>query len=64
MITTLDVKTLREDLGESQGKFGSRFGVTQGAVSRWETDGPPQRGLVAVALAKLRARTPAKEEAA
>ena len=64
MLTKTDIITLRGDLGESQGKFGSRFGVTQAAVSRWETDAPPQRGLVALALEKLRARTSSKEGAA
>ena len=61
MLTKQDIVTLRNDLGESQEKFASRFGLTQGAVSRWETDGPPTRGLVARALEKLRARTPAPQ---
>lgn len=64
MLTKSDIVTLRNDLGESQEKFASRFGLTQGAVSRWETDGPPQKGLVARALQKLRSRTPSKEGAA
>lgn len=62
MLTKTDIITLRSDLGESQEKFGSRFGVTQTAVLRWEKKGPPQRGLVAMALEKLRARTPSKQE--
>lgn len=64
MLTKTDIVNLRNDLGESQEKFASRFGLTQGAVSRWETDGPPQKGLVARALEKLRARTERKETAA
>lgn len=57
MSTTLDVKALRNDLGESQETFGKRFGVTQTAVLRWEKGNAPKRGLVADALKKLRART-------
>lgn len=64
MLTKTDIIDLRADLEESQQKFASRFGLTQTAVSRWETDGPPTRGLVARALEKLRARTPRKEQVA
>lgn len=59
MNTQLDVKALRNDLGESQETFGKRFGVTQTAVLRWEKGGAPTRGLVADALKKLRTKTPA-----
>lgn len=64
MLTKTDILALRSDLGESQEKFGARFGVSQTAVSLWETKGPPKRGLVAAALSKLRARTQPKEGAA
>jgi DNA-binding transcriptional regulator YiaG len=64
MLTKHDAIALRSDLEESQETFGKRFGVKQAAVSRWETDGPPQRGMVAEALKKLRAKTPVKREAA
>lgn len=64
MLTKTDIIELRADLDESQQKFASRFGLTQTAVSRWETEGPPQKGLVARALAKLRSRTPRREDAA
>lgn len=60
MLTKTDIAALRADLEESQEKFGARFGVTQGAVSKWETDAPPSRGLVAIALERLRAKTPSK----
>jgi transcriptional regulator with XRE-family HTH domain len=63
MDTILDVKALRNDLGESQEAFGKRFGVTQTAVLRWEKGGAPKRGLVAEALKKLRSKTPAMERA-
>lgn len=62
MLTKDDIIALRGDLNESQQKFASRFGLTQTAVSRWETEGPPQKGLVAKALEKLRARTPTSQE--
>lgn len=62
MLANTDIIALRGDLDESQEKFGSRFGVTQAAVSRWETDSPPQRGMVVLALEKLRARTRSKTE--
>lgn len=62
MLTNSDIIALRNDLnGETQEAFGARFGVSQSAVALWEKNGPPKRGLVAKALAKLRARTPAKE---
>jgi DNA-binding transcriptional regulator YiaG len=64
MLTPEDVKNLREGLGESQETFGSRFGVTQTAVSLWETKGPPSRGLVRAKLDELRSATPSKEVAA
>ena len=63
MLTKTDIIALRSDLEESQQKFGSRFGVKQSAVALWEKNGPPTRGLVAVALEKLRARTPSKAPA-
>lgn len=63
MLTKHDIIALRVDLGESQEKFGCRFGVTQTAVAKWESKGPPSRGLVVTALSKLRSRTPSKEVA-
>lgn len=64
MDTELDVKALREDLGESQEVFGLRFKVTQTAVLRWEKGSPPKRGLVRERLDALRATTPRKQVAA
>lgn len=65
MLTKSDIVALRNDLdNETQEVFGARFGVTQSAVALWEKNGPPKRGLVAKALIKLRARTPAKERTA
>lgn len=64
MSTELDVKALRDDLGESQEVFGQRFKVTQTAVSCWENGSPPKRGLVRDRLDELRAATPSKQAAA
>jgi DNA-binding transcriptional regulator YiaG len=64
MLSSTDIKTLREDLEESQEVFGKRFNVTQTAVLKWEKGKPPTRGLVVEALKKLRAKTPAKQVAA
>lgn len=64
MSTELDVKALREDLGESQEVFGQRFKVTQTAVLRWEKGSPPKRGLVRERLDALRKATPRREVAA
>ena len=39
-----NIRRLREALGETQGQFGSRFGVEQPTVSRWERNlSPPER---------------------
>jgi DNA-binding transcriptional regulator YiaG len=54
--TTLNkenVKTIREQLGDSQIVFGSRFGVAQSAVHRWETVGIPPRGTARRLLEKF-----------
>ena len=64
MDNALDVKALREDLGESQEVFGLRFKVTQTAVLRWEKGSPPRRGLVREKLDALRMVTPRKQVAA
>lgn len=62
MLTKSDIAALRNELGnETQEAFGARFGVTQSAVALWEKKGPPKRGLVAKALAKLHAKTLARE---
>lgn len=64
-MSDLNVRQLRDDLGESQQAFATRFGVTQTAVSLWETKGPPSRGLVRRMLEDLRKRTsPNKEKVA
>lgn len=59
MLTKYDIATLRGN--ETQEAFGARFGVTQSAVALWEKKGPPKRGLVAKALAKLYAKSQVKE---
>lgn len=62
MLTDLNVRELRDDLGESQQVFAARFGVTQTAVSLWEKKGPPTRGLVRQRLESLRKGTSRKAE--
>lgn len=51
MVTAQDVKAARERLGESQTAFAKRFGVDQSTIHRWETDGVPDRGVTARAVA-------------
>jgi DNA-binding transcriptional regulator YiaG len=53
MNNELNIRKLRETLGESQAKFAERFSVTQTAVSLWERFGPPKRGLVRRELDRL-----------
>jgi DNA-binding transcriptional regulator YiaG len=47
------VKSVREDLGESQAAFGERFGVDQSTVHRWEKEGLPERGVAKRAVEKF-----------
>lgn len=49
----LSVQTIREALGESQTRFGERFGVDQTTVHRWEKNGLPARGAARHAVEKL-----------
>lgn len=44
MVNEIDVKALRGTLGFSQAKFAEVLGVSQAAISKWETNGPPRRG--------------------
>lgn len=63
----MDIKTVRETLGESQARFGERFGVDQSTVHRWETEGLPKRGVARHAIEtflKDSAPAPSKGEAA
>ena len=50
MATSEDIKSVRAALEESQAEFGSRFGVDQTTVHRWETKGLPERGAAKVAV--------------
>jgi DNA-binding transcriptional regulator YiaG len=52
-ITGKTLKKVRGDLGESQTTFAERFGVDQATVSRWETEGPPDRGVAAKLIARV-----------
>jgi len=44
------IRRARELVGESQTTFGARFGVDQSTYSRWESEGPPNRGPGRMAL--------------
>jgi transcriptional regulator with XRE-family HTH domain len=44
------IRTARKHLGESQEAFGARFGVQQPAISKWESEGPPTAGAVAILI--------------
>lgn len=50
MEETIDLKAIRERLGESQSKFGERFGVDQATIHRWEKYGLPKRGYARKAV--------------
>lgn len=50
MATKDDIKAARKKLGESQAAFGSRLGVNQATIHRWETFGIPERGATRVAI--------------
>lgn len=52
-ITGRALKKIRGDLGESQTTFAERFGVDQATVSRWETEGPPDRGMAAKLISRV-----------
>ena len=62
MSNELDIKELREDLGESQQVFADRFAVTQSTVSLWEKNGAPTRGVVRKYLDQLRRETGKPEQ--
>jgi DNA-binding transcriptional regulator YiaG len=53
MPTGEQIKAARKDLNESQAAFGSRFGVDQATIHRWESKGLPKRGTARVAVEKL-----------
>lgn len=52
-ITGETLRAARAALGESQKTFAARFGVEQATVSRWETEGPPDRGVTAKLLERV-----------
>ncbi len=52
-ITGDTLKSVRDRLGESQTRFAERFGVDQATVSRWETAGPPDRGIAAKLIERV-----------
>lgn len=53
MATSDDIKTVRQRRGESQEAFAEHFGVDQSTVHRWETLGPPARGVAAVGIDRI-----------
>lgn len=46
MITADRIAEVRKRLGESQADFGTRFGVHQSTIDRWESEGVPNRQLL------------------
>jgi DNA-binding transcriptional regulator YiaG len=53
MVTAEKVRAARSNLGETQAKFGSRFGVDQSTVHRWETTGVSDRGTARVLMQRF-----------
>lgn len=53
MVTSDMIRSARVRLGESQSVFGSRFGVDQSTVHRWEMGAPPRRGSALILLTQL-----------
>lgn len=53
MLTASDIRQARGRLGESQTEFGTRFGVDQSTIHRWETDGLPDRGVTRMAVERM-----------
>jgi len=49
----INVKSLRESLKLTQTELADHIGVSQGAVSLWETRGAPKRGAAKKALLNL-----------
>lgn len=52
-ITGEAFRAARARLGESQTTFADRFGVDQATISRWETEGPPERGVAAKLIERV-----------
>lgn len=55
MVTSADIKTTRDALKEDQAEFAVHFGVNQSTIHRWETKGPPTRGLTITAIERVMA---------
>lgn len=47
------LRATRARLGESQTTFAERFGADQATISRWETEGPPDRGMAAKLIERV-----------
>lgn len=47
------LRATRARLGESQTTFAGRFGADQATISRWETEGPPDRGMAAKLIERV-----------
>lgn len=53
MATKDEILTARRRLGESQAKFGKRFGVEQNTIHRWETIGIPETGTTRALIERV-----------
>lgn len=51
----IDIRSLRELLGENQTDFALRFGVDQSTIARWEARGIPRRGAARASIEWLAA---------
>ena len=51
--TDIDLRAVREKIGDSQADFGARLGVNQSTVHRWETRGLPKHGTARNAVEKV-----------
>jgi transcriptional regulator with XRE-family HTH domain len=47
------IKTVRNNLKETQAAFAARFGLDQATISRWENKGIPERGPARMAVERL-----------
>lgn len=53
MVTAADIRVARARIGEFQFEFARRFGVHQATISKWESDGPPSDGPIALLIERV-----------
>lgn len=62
MVSAERIKSARELLGETQWEFAARFRVNQSTIARWESNSPPKRGVVAIAVEHVLSTLPLPEQ--